>query len=73
MSGMQTFHYDYQTKHWENDITKNILSFDWDHWLANDNVYTIGLDKLKDNQNGVKWDIHYCKGWNPPEPPKPLV
>jgi len=63
MQGRQTFHYEPTTKHFLAEYTGNIIGFDWDHWLANDSVFTLDPNSLKDGQKGVQWDIYYCKGW----------
>jgi len=56
----QKFTYDWKTRHWKRDGSDMIIGFNWDNWLADDNVFAYNKKDLKIFQRGVRWNIHYC-------------
>ena len=47
LAAQQKFTYDWKKQYWRRDNSNHIVGFNWDNWLADDNVFTYKESDLK--------------------------
>lgn len=47
LAAQQKFSYDWKKQYWRRDNSDKIIGFNWDNWLADDNVFTYKESDLK--------------------------